>query len=171
MLLLTITYQNHIFLSQGNQIMTLIDKISEDLKAALKSRDKLRLETLRTIRAGFLEKQVEKRPTGGMTNEDQISVLISAAKKRKESIEIFRSAGRDDLADQEEKELGIIQEYLPKQLSLREIEEIVRNKISDVGASGAKDFGKVMPIVMKELKGKADGKIIQEIVKKQLGEE
>lgn len=149
--------------------MTLIDKISEDLKVAMKSRDKLRLETLRTIKAGFLEKQVEKRPTGGMSNEDEISVLISAAKKRKESIEIFRNAGRNDLADQEEKELGIIQEYLPKQLALEEIEEIVRNKINEIGAVGAKDFGKVMPNVMKELKGKADGKLVQETVKKLLG--
>ena len=149
--------------------MTLIDKISEDLKVAMKSRDKLRLETLRTIKAGFLEKQVEKRPSGGMSNEDEISVLISAAKKRKESIEIFRNAGRNDLADQEEKELGIIQEYLPKQLALEEIEEIVRNKINEIGAAGAKDFGKVMPNVMKELKGKADGKIVQETVKKLLG--
>jgi hypothetical protein len=149
--------------------MTLIDKISEDLKVAMKSGDKLRLETLRTIKAGFLEKQVEKRPNGGISNEDEISVLISAAKKRKESIEIFRNAGRNDLADQEEKELGIIQEYLPKQLSSVEIEEIVRNKINEIGAVGAKDFGKVMPNVMKELKGKADGKLVQETVKKLLG--
>lgn len=149
--------------------MTLIDKISEDLKVAMKSGDKLRLETLRTIKAGFLEKQVEKRPNGGISNEDEISVLISAAKKRKESIEIFRNASRNDLADQEEKELGIIQEYLPKQLSSVEIEEIVRNKINEIGAVGAKDFGKVMPNVMKELKGKADGKLVQETVKKLLG--
>ena len=149
--------------------MTLIDKISEDLKVAMKSGDKLRLETLRTIKAGFLEKQVEKRPNGGISNEDEISVLISAAKKRKESIEIFRNAGRNDLADQEEKELGIIQEYLPKQLALEEIEEIVRNKINEIGVVGAKDFGKVMPNVMKELKGKADGKLVQETVKKLLG--
>lgn len=149
--------------------MTLIDKISEDLKVAMKSGDKLRLETLRTIKAGFLEKQVEKRPNGGISNEDEISVLISAAKKRKESIEIFRNAGRNDLADQEEKELGIIQEYLPKQLSSVEIEEIVRNKIIEIGAVGARDFGKVMPNVMKELKGKADGKLVQETVKKLLG--
>ena len=149
--------------------MTLIDKISEDLKVAMKSGDKLRLETLCTIKAGFLEKQVEKRPNGGISNEDEISVLISAAKKRKESIEIFRNAGRNDLADQEEKELGIIQEYLPKQLSSVEIEEIVRNKINEIGAVGARDFGKVMPNVMKELKGKADGKLVQETVKKLLG--
>jgi len=150
--------------------MALMDTISEDLKRAMKSGDKIRLETIRTIRAALLEKQVEKRPSGGMTPEDEIGVLISSAKKRKESIEIFRSAGRNELADQEEKELVIIQEYLPKQLSPNEIEDIVKCKIAEIGAAGAKDFGKVMPAVMKELKGKADGKIIQETVKRLLGD-
>ncbi len=149
--------------------MTLMEKISIDLKNALKSGEKLRLETIRTIRAALLEKQVEKRPTGGMTPDDETSVLISAAKKRRESIDIFRQAGRNDLADQEEKELLIIQEYLPKQLAQDEIEIIITKIITDVGATSAKDFGKVMPLVMKELKGKADGKIVQETVKKLLG--
>jgi uncharacterized protein YqeY len=143
----------------------LIDKISEDLKAAMKSREKLRLETIRTLRAALLEKQVEKRPLGGMNSEDETNVLISACKKRKESIEIFRNAGRNDLADQEEKELMIIQEYLPKQLSKDEVESIIRQKINDIGAINSNDFSKVMPIVMKELKGKADGRIVQETVK------
>ena len=149
--------------------MGLIDKISDDLRLAMKAGDKIRLETLRTIRAGLLEKQVEKRPSGGMTTEDEMSVVISSSKKRKESIEVFRNAGRNDLADQEQKELEIIQEYLPKQLSQNEIEEIVKIKISEVGAATGKDFGKVMPAVMKELKGKADGKLIQETVKRLLG--
>jgi uncharacterized protein len=149
--------------------MPLLEKISEDMKVAMKSGDKLRLETLRTIRAGLLEKQVEKRPSGGMTPDDETAVLISASKKRKEAIEIYRQHERNDLADQEEKELGIIQEYLPKQLSLSEIEEVIRKAIHDAEAISAKDFGKVMPVVMKELKGKADGKLIQETVKRLLG--
>ena len=149
--------------------MALIDTISEDLKKAMKSGDKIRLETIRTIRAALLEKQVEKRPAGGMTPDDETSVLISAAKKRRESIDIFRQAGRNDLADQEEKELLIIQEYLPKQLTHDKIEIIIKKIITDLGANSAKDFGKVMPLVMKELKGKADGKIVQETVKKLLG--
>jgi len=150
--------------------MALPEKISEDMKVAMKSGDKLRLETLRTIRAGLLEKQVEKRPSGGMTSDDETAVLILASKKRKEAIEIYRQHGRNDLADQEEKELGIIQEYLPKQLALSEIEEIIKKNIQDIGAVSAKDFGKVMPVVMKELKGKADGRLIQETVKRILGE-
>jgi len=149
--------------------MALLEKISEDLKIAMKSGDKIRVETLRMIRAGLLEKNVEKRPSGGMNQDDEISVLMSASKKRKESIEIFRLNGRNDLAEQEEKELQIIQEYLPVQLSLEEIEKYVKKVINDVGATTSKDFGKFMPIVMKELKGKADGKIIQETVRKLLG--
>ena len=149
--------------------MMLIDKISEDLKSAMKSGDKLRVETLRTLRAGLLEKQVEKRPSGGMNADDEMTVLISASKKRKEAIDIYRQNARGDLADQEEKELNIIQEYLPKQLSASEIENVVKKAITEVGANGAKDFGKVMPVVMKELKGKADGKLIQETVKRSLG--
>ncbi|MBI1807264.1 MAG: GatB/YqeY domain-containing protein [Ignavibacteria bacterium] len=150
--------------------MAMIDKISEDLKAAMKSGDVLRRETLRTLRAAFLEKQVEKRPSGGMTNEDETAVLLSASKKRKESIEIFRQNGRSDLADQEASELAIIQEYLPKQLSSVEIEEVVRNIVISTGAASQKDFGKVMSASMKELKGKADGNLIQDIVKKFLGD-
>ncbi len=149
--------------------MSLLENISDNMKKAMKSGEKLRLETLRLIRAGLLEKQVEKRPSGGMTVEDEIAVLISASKKRKESIEIYRKVGREDLAGQEEKELAIIQEYLPKQLSEEEVEGFVKKVISETSASSQKDFGKVMPLVMKELKGKADGRLIQELVKKHLG--
>jgi len=149
--------------------MNLLDKISNDLKAAMKSRDTLRLETLRTVRAALLEKQVEKRPQGGMTPEDEIGVLISSSKKRKESITIFRENKREDLATQEEKELAIIEEYLPKQLSPAEIEEVVKRVVLSLGVATSKDFGKVMPLVMKELRGKADGKLIQETVKQVLG--
>ncbi len=148
--------------------MTLIDKISEDLKSAMKLPDKTRLETLRTIRAALLEKQVEKRPQGGMTAEDELSVLLSSSKKRKESITIFRENNRNDLADQEEKELSIIQEYLPKQLGREEIEKIVQKAIETTGGT-ASDFGKVMSEAMKELRGKADGKLVQDVVKHMLG--
>ncbi len=149
--------------------LALIDKIGEDLKAAMKKGAKIRIETLRTIRAGLLEKQVEKRPSGGMTPEDEISVLISASKKRKEAIEIYRNNNRNDLADVEQQELEIIQEYLPKQISADEIESIVKRIVTETGASTPKDFGKVMPLAMKELKGKCDGKIVQETVKRLLG--
>ncbi len=149
--------------------MALADTISSDMTKAMKVGDKLRLETLRMIRAGLLEKQVEKRPSGGITADDETAVLMSAAKKRKESIDIFRKNGRNELAEQEEKELTIIQEYLPKQMSPQEVESIVARIIGDLGATAPGDFGKVMPAVMKELKGKADGRIVQESVKRLLG--
>jgi len=149
--------------------MALLEKISDDMKKALKSGEKIRLETLRLIRAGLLEKQVDKRPSGGMTSEDEMAVLISASKKRRESIEVYRKVGREDLALQEEKELAIIQEYLPKQMSTDEIEAFIKKVITETSAESQKDFGKVMPVVMKELKGKADGRVIQELVKKHLG--
>lgn len=149
--------------------MALLDTIAEAMKIAMKSRDQLRLETLRTIRAGLLEKQVEKRPSGGMNAEDEVAVLLSASKKRKEAAEIYRQNKREDLAIQEERELAIIQEYLPQQVNPAEIEEVARKYILQTGSSTAKDFGKVMPLVMKELKGRADGKVIGEIVKSLLG--
>jgi len=151
--------------------MGMMETIAEHMKVAMKSGEKLRLETLRTIRAGLLEKQVEKRPAGVMTPDDEIAVLTSAMKKRKEAILIYREHGRNDLADQEEQELKIIQEYLPKQLSPEEVAEIVKQAIAATGAVSQKDFGKVMPAVMKEVKGKADGRMVQETVKKFLGEE
>ncbi len=150
--------------------MALKDTISQDLKNAMKSGDKLRLETLRTIRAALMEREIEKRGSSNpMTPEDELGVLTTAAKKRKESIEQFQNGGRPELAEQERKELAIIQEYLPKQMSAEELEKAVRDVIAQTGATGAADFGKVMPQVMKHLKGKADGRLIQETVKKLLG--
>ena len=149
--------------------MALIDTIANDMKTAMKSGNKVRLETLRMIRATLLEKQVEKRPSGGVTMDDEVAVLISASKKRKEAIESYRTAGRTDLTEQEEMELSIIQEYLPKQLSTLEIEDIIRRIMTETGGTSFNDFSKLMSAAMKELKGKADGKIIQETVRKLLG--
>ena len=149
--------------------MTLMDKVSEDMKKAMKSGEKLRLETLRMIRAHLLEKRVDRRPSGDITPEDELVVLMAASKKRKEAIEIYRQHGKSEMADQEQQELAIIQEYLPKQLSSQEVEAFIRKTVEEVQAVSAKDFGKVMPVVMKELKGKADGKLIQELVKQILG--
>ena len=150
--------------------MALKDTISQDLKNAMKSGEKLRLETLRTIRAALMEKEIEKRGSGNpMSPEDELGVLTTAAKKRKESIEQFQNGGRPELAEQERQELAIIQEYLPKQISQEELEKAVRDIVSQAGAAGPGDFGKVMPQVMKQLKGKADGRLIQETVKKLLG--
>ena len=150
--------------------MSLKETIAGHLHDAMRKGDTLHRETLRTIRAALLEKEIEKRVgSAGMTPEDEIAVLIAAAKKRRESIEQFRAANRLELVDQEERELAIIQEYLPKQLSPEEIESAVRQVMQEAGATGPKDFGKVMPLAMKTLKGKADGRVVQETVKRLLG--
>jgi len=150
--------------------MTLRERIGQDLRAAMKSGDRVRLETLRTMRAVLLEKEIEKRGTaGGITGEDEVAALTSAAKKRKESIELFTQGGRPELAAQEEAELAIIREYLPRQMSSEEITAVIGAAIASTGAAAPGDFGKVMPLVMKEVKGKADGKLVQELVRKALG--
>jgi len=147
--------------------MNLTEKINIDLKASMKSGNKIRLETIRSIRALILE--FEKSGAGRELNEeDALKMLTAAAKKRKESIEQFRAAKRDDLADKEEIELKIIEEYLPKQLTMEEIMEEVKKIVNEVGAKGKEDFAKVMPLAAKLLKGKADGKVIREILEKLL---
>jgi uncharacterized protein len=150
--------------------MSLKEKISEDMKAAMKGGDKFRLETLRTLRAAMMEKEIERRGSPqGMTPEDEIGVLIGAAKRRKESIEQFARGGRQDLVDQETNELQIIQEYLPRQMSRDEVVAIVRKIVEETGASSAADFSRVMPAAMKQLKGKTEGKLVQDVVKELLG--
>ncbi|OGU63678.1 MAG: glutamyl-tRNA amidotransferase [Stygiobacter sp. RIFOXYC12_FULL_38_8] len=147
--------------------MNLKDKINNDLKDAMKSGDKLRLETVRSIRALILE--FEKSGSGKeFTDEEGLRILTVAAKKRKESIEQYKNAGRTDLSDKEEAELKIIEEYLPKQLTAEEILAEVKKIADEVGAKTKEDFPKVMPLAAKSLKGKADGKVIREILEKLL---
>lgn len=148
--------------------MDLRTKINDDLKAAMKEGDKLKLQTIRSIRALILE--FEKSGSGKeFTDEEGIKLLTSAAKKRKDSIEQYRNANRNDLAEIEEKELEIIQTYLPKQLGEEEILAEVKKIAAEVDAKSKDDFSKLMPATMKSLKGKADGKVIRNIVEKFLG--
>ena len=143
--------------------MNLKDKINLDLKDAMKSGDKIRLQTIRSIRALILE--FEKSGSGKqLSPEEEVSMLTTAAKKRKESIEQFRNANREELAKQEETELGIIMSYLPKQLSNEEISDVVKKIALLLGVDSKEGFAKLMPAVMKELKGKADGKVVRSIV-------
>jgi hypothetical protein len=150
--------------------MTLRERISQDMKVSMKVRDRTRLETLRTLQAALLEREIEKRGSGQvMSTVDELAVLMTAAKKRKESIDMFEKGGRKDLVEQEGKELAIINEYLPQMLTDDEIDGVVTAIIAQLGAVSSADFGKVMPVVMKQLKGKADGKLVQSIVRKRLG--
>lgn len=150
--------------------MGLKEKIADDMKSAMKSKDQLRLETLRMLRAGLLEKEIEKRGSGTpMSPEDELGVLAAAVKKRRESMELFEKGGRMELVEQEGKEIAVIQEYLPRPLTPEEVAGVVREVIAETGASTPADFGKVMSPAMKRLKGKADGALVQELVKKLLG--
>lgn len=150
--------------------MGLKEQIAEDIKSAMKARDKIRLETVRSIKKAILEKEVALRPKGqdSLTAEQEIELLAQQAKQRRDSIDQYQKAGREDLAEKEQQELAIIETYLPKQLDDAELEQILAQIIEAVGASSSKDLGKVMGTAMKQLKGKADGKKIQEMVKSKL---
>lgn len=144
----------------------MIDKLNGDLKNAMKSGDKLRLDTIRMMKASLQKVVIEKG--NAFTPDDGISFLLAEAKRRKEAIELYEKGGRQDMADQEKKELQIISEYLPKPLDEKELMAIVDTTIKEIGAQTAKDMGKVMSAVMAKVKGQADGKKIQELVKLKL---
>lgn len=148
--------------------MNLTEKINHDLKEALKSNDKIRLQTIRSIRAVILE--FEKSGSGKKLNEEEeIKLLSTSAKKRKEAIEEYKKANRDDLAAIEENELNIIMSYLPTQLTTEEIINKIKTLADELGFKTNEDFPKLMPLAIKELKGKADGRAIKEAVEKVLG--
>jgi len=147
--------------------VSLKNKINEDLNAALKAGAKEKMETLRSIRAEILK--IDKSGMNReMTEEEEIQLLSRQAKMRKESIEMFETAGRQDLVDKEKSQLAIISEYLPEQMSAEEAEKIIIKILADTGISEKKDFGKAMGEAMKELKGKIDGKVIQDLLKSRL---
>jgi uncharacterized protein len=153
--------------------MSLQQQILDDLRQAMKSRDEDLTRVLRSIKASLLEKEISTR-TGGksasLSDEAAIEVLVKAAKQRRDSLSQFRNAGRDDLADIEEAELAVIERYLPEALSEEELEQLVRNAIKKAGASSPKDMGKVMGVLMPEVKGKADGALVSRIVRESLSE-
>ncbi|MGK7890094.1 MAG: GatB/YqeY domain-containing protein [Leptolyngbyaceae cyanobacterium] len=147
--------------------MSLKDQISDDIKAAMKAKDKVRLETVRGIKKVILERETTVRAKGqeGLTADQEMEILVQQAKQRRDSIAQYQQAGRDDLAEAEAAELAIIETYLPAQLSDEEISAVIADIIQQVGASSPKEMGKVMGPAMQQLKGKADGKKVQELVK------
>ncbi len=146
--------------------MSLKEKIAEDLKEAMRGKDILRVNTLRMIIAAIKNYEVEKMKQA--SDDDVMVVLTKEAKRRKEAIEEYEKYGRSDLAEKEKRELEIIESYLPKQLTEEEIREIVMKTIEEVGATSIRDLGKVMGAVMLKLKGKADGKLVNNIVREML---
>lgn len=146
--------------------MSLKEKIENDLKEAMKAKESLKVSCLRLIKAAVKNKEIDVR--GALDDAQITSILSTLAKQRKESIEQFKKGGRDDLVKQEEAGLAILNSYLPKQMSEKEIEEIIVKTIAEVGAKDIKEAGKVMKAVMPKVAGKADGKIVNAIVLKKL---
>ena len=148
--------------------MILFDQISEDIKAAMKARDKVRLETLRNIKKVFLEAKTAPGANDTLADADALKIIAKLAKQGKETAKTYSDAGRQDLADAELAQVEVLESYLPKQLSQEEIEAEVKRIIAEVGATSMKEMGKVMGSASKQLAGKADGRDISEIVKKLL---
>ena len=149
--------------------MELVKKINEDLINAMKNKNQAALRGIRAIKSALLLARTENK-NKEVSTEDEIKILQRLVKQRKESIEIYKSQGREDLVLEEMEELGIISGYLPDQLSVDELNNIIKNIISEVGANSVADLGKVIPNVMKRISGKADGKTVSELVRKQLSE-
>lgn len=148
--------------------MTLFDIITEEIKKAMLSKDRLRLDALRGVKKEFIEAKTAKGVSDQFTDEKATSILQKMVKQRKESAEIYTQQKRADLAETEIEQMKVIQEFLPVQLSIEEIEAVVKKIIMENDATSMKDMGKVMAVATKELSGKAEGGVISGIVKKLL---
>jgi len=140
-------------------------KIATALKEAMKSKNQTALTALRAVKSAILLHKTQKSSDGEMSQQDEMKILQKLVKQRKDSADIYKTQGRNDLADPELKEVEIIQQFLPEALSEDEVKEIVKSIIDETGAQGMKDMGKVMGISTKRLIGKADGKLISTIVR------
>lgn len=148
--------------------MNLFDKVSGDIKTAMLARDKVRLEALRGIKKEFLEAKTAKGGDGELSDDAALKILAKMVKQRKESASIYTEQNREDLAGEELAQAAIIEEYLPKQLSEEELTAALKEIIARVGATSAKEMGKVMDTATKELAGKAEGKAISAKVRELL---
>ena len=149
---------------------TLKNRITDDLKDAMRAKDKARLRTLRSLRSALMEKEIGEREggEGTLADEQELQVVRKQAKQRRESIEQYEDAGRDDLAQKEREELDVLDEYLPRQLSESEIEDVVDEIIEETGASSMADMGSVMGPAMQRLRGRADGEQVQQVARRKL---
>ncbi len=148
--------------------MSLESTVNQAIKEAMKAKDQGRLRGLRAIKSAILLAKTEKGGQQELDEATESKILQKLMKQRKDSLAIYQEQKRDDLAQQESEEMVVIESFLPDQLSKEEIEQVVDKIITDTGASSARDMGKVMPKVMQELGGKADGKLISEIVRNKL---
>ena len=148
--------------------MDLFETISADIKKAMLAREKVRLEALLGIKKEFLEAKTAKGAEGGLSDDAAIKILVKMAKQRHESARIYQEQSRPELAENELAEAAVIEEYLPKQLSDEELTAELKDIIAQVGATSAKEMGKVMGVATKALAGRADGRAIQAKVKELL---
>ena len=146
--------------------MSLEERLVEEMKQAMKSNDKLRLSTIRMIRSALQNKEIEVRKK--LEDEDVVKVIQAMVRKGEESVEQFQTGGRMDLVEKEKKEIEILKSFLPQPLSQEEILNIIDQSIQETQASSPKDIGKVMKSVMPKIGGKADGKLINQLVKERL---
>ncbi len=157
----------------------MLEKLSEEIKNAMRAKDKLRLQTLRSMMNDLKNAGIEKKGKKGLTdevaspaeyldNDEMVKVLQGAAKRRREAVEQYVSGGRPELAEQEDKELAILQEFLPAALSEDELRALVQNAIEAIGASSMADMGKVMKEVQPQVAGRADGKAVSAVVRELL---
>jgi len=147
-------------------VASLFEKISEELKVALKDKDEIKVSTLRFLISKINNSKIDKGRD--LTDEEVISEVEKDAKRHKESIEAFEKGGRDELASKEKKELEILSSYLPEQMTREEVEKIISDVINELGAVSLVDMGKVMSVVMGKIKGKTDGALVSEVVKEKL---
>ncbi|MGI6698477.1 MAG: GatB/YqeY domain-containing protein [Clostridia bacterium] len=146
--------------------MTLKERLLSDMRTAMKQRDTVRKTVLSMARAAILQLEKDKRTE--LDDQGVMEVIAKEIKSRKEALEMFKQGGRQDLVEQNEKEIEILGEYLPPQLSESEIREIIKETIEKVGAAGMKDMGKVMGAVMPQVKGRAEGGTVNRLVKEML---
>lgn len=142
--------------------MGLADRLTEDMKQAMKGKDKLRLSVIRMVRAAMKNQEIDSQ--NPLTEDDVIAIVRRELKQRRDSLLAFESAGRTDLADEAKAEISVLLAYLPQQLSESEVRSLVEESISTVGAKGKSDIGKVMADIMPKIRGRADGKMVQQIV-------
>ena len=146
--------------------MTLKEQLEDAMKAAMKARDNLRLSAVRMVRAAIKNREIDNRTE--LDDQAVVDVIATLVKQRRESIRMYREGNRLELAEKEELEMAVLLEFLPTQLSPEEIESLIRQKILDLEASGAKDMGRVMKAVSPLTAGKADGKFVSDVVRRLL---
>ncbi|WP_413526886.1 GatB/YqeY domain-containing protein [Marinilactibacillus psychrotolerans] len=146
--------------------MTVLEELNQDMKVAMKAKDRESLITIRMLKSALQNEQINKGDE--LTEDEELTVLAREKKQRIESLNEFKDADRKDLVEKLEKELSIVDQYLPEQLSEQEIFQIVRDTVEQTGADSMKDMGKVMGAVLPKVKGKADGSLVSSIVKQEL---